>query len=480
MRFGMRNTGHLRFLTVFLLACGGSSAPPPAVPAPAPAAEAKTAEAPKCADGAEAEGPIAWYHDQYADALACARAREVPLVIDMWAPWCHTCLSMSQTVLRDPGLSSVAGRFVWLALDTDKEINAPVVDKFPPQAWPTYFVIGPDDEGIEARFVGGASVKQFRDMLATGEKAYQDGKAGTLPEGSPLRFLRDAHRAEARGDYATAGDLYGKALAAAPADWPRKPDVLVNRIDAMYRVGDYRACMAFGAAKAEETGHAPSTADFSYYAMSCAQELNDPEAAKPVIEHLFEVVSGLVDDASAPLSVDDRADALRVLREMKEMLGDEAAARKLAMRQKAMIDEAMARAPDPLHAMTFAWPASEVYVYLGKGAELVPALEKMENDLPNQYDPPARLAWVLLQLGKPDDALAHAQKAYKLVYGPRKARIAGLIADIQHARGDKAAEIQAREELVKVLEALPEGQQRPKALEAAKAEVKALNDGLRQ
>jgi len=473
MRFGMRNTGHLRFLAVLLVACGGSSAPPPAAPAPAPAA-APEAAAPTCADGAEAEGPIAWYHDQYADALACAKARGLPLVIDLWAPWCHTCLSMSQTVLRDPGLSSVADRFVWLAVDTDKEVNAPVVDKFPPQAWPTYFVVGPDDEGIEARFVGGASVKQFREMLATGERAYQDGKAGALAEGSPLRYLRDAHRAEAAGDYAKAGRLYGDALAAAPADWPRKPDVLVNRIDAMYRVGDYRGCMAFGAAKAEETGHAPSTADFSYYAMTCAQELKDPEAAKPVIEHLFAVVSGLVDDAKAPLSVDDRADALRILREMKEMLGDEAAARKLAMRQKAMIDAAMAKAPTPLHAMTFAWPASEVYVYLGKGAELVPVLEKMEADLPNQYDPPTRLAWVLLELGKPDEALAHAAKAYKLVYGPRKARIAGLVANIQHARGDRSAELEARADVVKIWQALPEGQKNPKALEAAKAALKTL------
>src|SRR5689334_21029263 len=40
------------------------------------------------------KGPLAWIEDDYPAALACARAKKVPLVLDLWAPWCHTCLSM--------------------------------------------------------------------------------------------------------------------------------------------------------------------------------------------------------------------------------------------------------------------------------------------------------------------------------------------------------------------------------------------------
>ena len=54
---------------------------------------------------------LPWYVDDYKGALADAQASERPIVIDLWAPWCHTCLSMKNTVLADPALATVAERF---------------------------------------------------------------------------------------------------------------------------------------------------------------------------------------------------------------------------------------------------------------------------------------------------------------------------------------------------------------------------------
>src|SRR5690606_13966068 len=76
-----------------------------------PAAEAASAEATP-----PAEAGLPWIHDDYPAALARARAANQPLVIDMWAAWCHTCLAMKHGVLADPGLRPLADRFVWLAL----------------------------------------------------------------------------------------------------------------------------------------------------------------------------------------------------------------------------------------------------------------------------------------------------------------------------------------------------------------------------
>lgn len=36
-------------------------------------------------------GVLSFVEDRYQSALDEARARKVPLFVDAWAPWCHTC-----------------------------------------------------------------------------------------------------------------------------------------------------------------------------------------------------------------------------------------------------------------------------------------------------------------------------------------------------------------------------------------------------
>src|SRR5687768_11095768 len=81
---------------------------------------------------AERRGPIAWIEDDYGAALACARAKQVPLVLDLWAPWCHTCLAMQTTVFMDSSFAALADQFVFAALDTDRAVNAEPVGTFAP------------------------------------------------------------------------------------------------------------------------------------------------------------------------------------------------------------------------------------------------------------------------------------------------------------------------------------------------------------
>src|SRR5690349_19631534 len=42
---------------------------------------------------------LVWYEDAPDAAFAAARAAGRRVVIDLWAPWCHTCLSMQNFVL---------------------------------------------------------------------------------------------------------------------------------------------------------------------------------------------------------------------------------------------------------------------------------------------------------------------------------------------------------------------------------------------
>ena len=63
---------------------------PQPCPKPAGAASAPAVAPAAACPAGQAEGPLTWIRDDYAGALACATSRHVPLVVDLWAPWCHT------------------------------------------------------------------------------------------------------------------------------------------------------------------------------------------------------------------------------------------------------------------------------------------------------------------------------------------------------------------------------------------------------
>lgn len=425
--------------------------------------------------GPEQKGPLAWYEDDYPAALACARDSHRPLVIDMWAPWCHTCLSMSATVLVDPTLAALADRFVFVGLDTDREINAAVVGKFALQNWPTYFVIDPADESIQARWLGAASVAAFRQFLKDGESAVlAKGGGGALDP--LLAKVRDGDVAATRKDWAAAEAAYAGALAAAPADWPRRSDVLVAQISALYKKGDAAACVDLGVKGADQTGSSANATDFLVWAMECADDKAvDPAAAKALREKVVAVLGRLDGDAGAPLTLDDRSDLMANLRTALDGLGRGDEAKAVAARQAKLLDDAAAAAKTPFEAMTYNWHRAEVYVYLEKGDQIVGALEQSAKDLPTEYDPPYRLAWVYMKSGKPAEAAKWAKDAAAKAYGPRKVRVQSLLVEAAKALGDRAAERDARAELIAILEALPKDLAQPETLARAKEELAALD-----
>jgi thiol:disulfide interchange protein len=175
-------------IALALAACDKRPAGPPdpgqpIASRPAPAADDPRSPAEHAAHGgpgdpcgkAHPEGSMVmpWIADDLASALACARQRGVPVVVDEWAPWCHTCLSMQSTVFTDPSFKGDVDRFVFARLDTDKPANAEAVAKYPPSAWPTFYVIGEDrasgrTDAVLARFVGAASLAQFHAFLDAG------------------------------------------------------------------------------------------------------------------------------------------------------------------------------------------------------------------------------------------------------------------------------------------------------------------------
>src|SRR4051812_20369050 len=89
----------------------------------------------------EEKSALPFIEDDYPKALALAKERNLPLFVDGWAPWSHPCRFMRGHVLNDPALTKNAGRFVWLAIDTDRKENKPFLAKVPMDSIPAFVVI---------------------------------------------------------------------------------------------------------------------------------------------------------------------------------------------------------------------------------------------------------------------------------------------------------------------------------------------------
>ena len=452
------------FAAAVVLACGCEKIGP-GVGSGAPAAAA-------CGgDRAETKGALTWIEDDYPAARACAKQRGVPVVVDEWAPWCHTCKSMSQLVLTDPAFAPFADRFVFVGIDTEKDANAPVIAKLPIAAWPTYFVVSPDDETVEARFVGAATVAQWKAFLAQGETAYANARE--LAPGSPLALVRDGDRAAVAKDWAAADRAYEAALAAAPDGWDRRADVLVSQMGARAHRGDPAACLELASRGLDGTGRSSSVTDFVVNAEACLG--HEQDAARPFRTRAAARIADVTGDPSAPLSIDDRSDGLETLRELEDELDQHDQALAAAERQRVLLDGAVAHARTPAEAATYNYQRADVYAYLGRPNEIVADLVQSANALPDDYDPPYRLANLLVKAGRLDEAATWMDRAIELAYGPRKGRMLGMAADIAHARGDRERERRLRAQVVSLYESLPAGQVSKQTIDQAKGALATLS-----
>ena len=359
---------------------------------------------------------------------------------------------MRANVLSDAGLVKHAGRFAWLSIDTEKPQNEAFLEKYPVDTWPTLFIIDPSTERPVLKWLGTANVAQLEKLFDDGELAMRT-RSGEAPE----ELLALADRAHAEGRPLDAAKLYRQALQAAPEQWPRRSRTIESLVTSLIASRSVEDC-AQAALKAVPT-MAPdsSMANTAAIGLQCA--LRAPKDAAWRAQALSTLEAWVGSALAIPnLLADDRSGLYEALVQSAESAGDKGRVTQLAGAWLSYLESEAARAPTPEARAAFDSHRVSAALKLGDPARVIPALQASEKDLPNDYNPAARLALVYSRLGRQAEALQAADRALAKVYGPRRIRVYELKSEIYLNSGDRAAAQNTLVEALRFAESLPKAQ----------------------
>lgn len=454
-----------------------AAAPAPVPPRPAPPSTpaASTASASPPAP-APAPPRLTFIENDIPAATKQAMSAHKALFVDAWAVWCHTCSSMRHTVLDQPALAALAERVVFASVDTDRPENAAFLDRYAVTVWPTFFMIDPESGKLLGYWPGAASLRELRGFVTDSLDALDRLREKKLPPDSPLARLIAAKHAQASHDYSLAAKRYAALIASAPKSWPRRSEALLGWVQSLFQSDGGAKCARTGVKHLSGVEGAAMPADYCYYTLACAKHVHGPERKKllgAVVARLRELTAHPPPGASA----DDRADALGILSDALVAVGDRKAAGAASRKRLSILEQAAAAAPTPEAASTYDDGRAGAYVALGRADDAIALLEKREKQLPDSFEPPARLASVFADLERWKEALAAIDRALAHAYGPRALRYLALKARIQHALGDNKGRIATLELEVKGYKALARGQANAARLRDAERRLRAARRG---
>lgn len=401
---------------------------------------------------------MSFSHDDYAAARAQAKRENKLLFVDAWAEWCHTCISMKHYVFTEPALAPLESRVVFLALDTDREANAAFLEKFPVHVWPSLFAIDPDSENLMGFWPGSASLTELRGFLNDSLLALEQLNNSELPRDSPLHLMVRAKSAQNEGNPQQAEALFEKALDRAPGDWPRRSEAMYGRLQALASAGRIAECAGFGAKVLLKVQGAALPADFASLLLSCSSRHPNVQERARVRRAVINRLEKLLEKPASDMAPDDVADALAILAEAEEDEGQVTKARRTRERGLEVMERAADAAKTPRMAATYDYQRANAYFALGRGNEAIELLEKRMAELPDSYEPPARLASILERMGEPARALEALEKALAHAYGPRRLAYLAQKARLCQALGRSAEQIEALEQEVQGYRELRDGQ----------------------
>ncbi len=373
---------------------------------------------------------------------------------------------MRATVLKDPALVKLAGRFVRLEIDTEKPGNAAFLEAFPIEVWPTFLVVDPATERVVLKWLGTATSPDLAKLLADGELAVRGGEAET-----PAGLLARADRANGAGKVEEAIALWREAMEKGGPGWERRARVLESLAMAL-QSSKPQACAELAVGEAPGMARTQSFANVVSIGLSCATSAEDASWAPKAVAALEPLALEAVRQRG--VLADDRAGLYEGLVEARKEAKDDAGARRVAEEWwRFLVAERAAGKTAAARVMLDSWIVSAALA-LDDPGRAVPLLKASMKVAPGDYNPPYRLAALYLEMHRYDEALAASTRALELAYGPRKLRVLGQRATILEEMGRLPEARRVVEDAIAFSATLPVAQQSPRLLERLQARLEKL------
>jgi hypothetical protein len=377
---------------------------------------------------------------------------------------------MKAFVFTDEALERQAARFVWLELNTDDERNAALQDRLQIDGVPTLFVVDPSDEHVALRFLGSTTLEGLQRLLDDGAAAVARSATGIGER------LARADALHGSGTNAEAAQAYAEVLAAAPADWPQRSRVSLARLDALGVGKAYEACARFALEILPAFRRTASAASVAASGLDCSTSLPAENASRKELVAASEAAGReIAADRTLTLPADDRSSLYGVLVDARKDAQDPAGARAVAEDWSAFLEREAAAARTPEERAVFDAHRTSAFLAAGRPQEAIPFLEGAERERPADPDPSSRLARVYREMKRWDAATAASDRALAKAQGITRINALKSRADLELARGDKAAARRFLDEALRSAQALAPGKKADDLVTGIRKQILSLD-----
>ena len=377
---------------------------------------------------------------------------------------------MRAFVFTDPALTSRAGQFVWLEMNADDARNAALAERLSLEVFPTFYVLDPADESVVMRREDGMTVAETDAFLEEARRAASGRGSSSPVEAALLR----ADRLNGEGKKAEAAAAYHEALDQAPAGWPPYGRAVAALLFLHQMQDENAKCLALAREALPRLSGAPQSVMTARSGLDCALGLpKDDPARTAAIAEMEKATRKTLEPPGVGAAADDVSTSYLSLIQARKDAGDAAGATKDAEAWASFLEAQAKAAQTPEQRAVFDSHRLSAYMELKQPERAIPMLQESERDLPDDYNPPARLAVAYLQMQKLDEALAASNRALPKVSGPRRLSVLQTRASIFEKRGDPAAAREALEQALAYAESLPAGQRSERQIQALKKRLEA-------